>query len=278
VIEEHEVELTGGERTTVIDIPGPPGAPTVVLLHGLGATARLNWGPCFIPLSRSFRVLSMDHRGHGRGLRTRRFRLGECAADAARIARARDIDRFIAVGYSMGGPIASLLWREFPDQVSGLVLCATARHFVPRTIARASSWVLPPVAHAARFTPRPVRRRALRRVLADIAYPELRGYVEAELAGHQPGSVIEAAHEITGFSSHDWIGQVNVPTSVIVTTRDQLVPPSRQRKLAASIPGARLFEVDGDHGACIRRADVFVPTLVRACSDVSRRAQLEQEH
>ena len=39
------------------------------------------------------------------------------------------IDRIIPVGYSMGGPIAQLVWRRHPDRVDGLVLCATSRNF-----------------------------------------------------------------------------------------------------------------------------------------------------
>jgi hypothetical protein len=57
----------------------------------------------------------------------------------------------------------------------------------------------------------------------------------------------------------------------VVTAEDELVPAERQRRLARSIPGAELFEVAGDHDACVRCAD-FPATLVRACLSVSRRA------
>jgi pimeloyl-ACP methyl ester carboxylesterase len=83
--------------------------------------------------------------------------------------------------------------------------------------------------------------------------------------------VIQAADALTRFSSHDWIGTVDVPTAVVVTTLDELVPVVRQRKLARSIPGAELFEVEGDHDACLREPG-FPPTLVRACLSVARRA------
>lgn len=271
---DHVVDLPGQGRTVVRDIPGPEGAPAVVLLHGLGATARLNWGPCYRPLSRHFRVLSLDHRGHGRGLRTRRFRLEQCADDVAAAASARGVDRFLAVGYSMGGPIASLAWRRHPDRVAGLVLCATARHFVPRRVARLARLTLPLAAVLAGLAPGRARERMLQRMLVRIEHPQLRERVYEELAGHDPRAVIQASQAVTGFASHDWIGAVDVPTAVIVTTRDDLVPPIRQRKLAASIPGAEVFEVEGDHGVCVARADLFVPALAEACQSVARRAGL----
>lgn len=272
---DRHLTLPGRGDTVVRDIPGPPGAPAVLLLHGLGATARLNWGPSFRPLSAHFRVLSLDHRGHGRGLRTRRFRLEECADDAVAAAAAVGAGRFLAVGYSMGGPIASLAWRRHPDRVAGLVLCATARHFAPRTLSRAARLLMPAVAEAARLAPSLVHGRMLYRMLSRIEHPELRDRVHEELGGHDPATVLQAAGAVGGFSSHDWIGRVDVPTAVVVTTRDPLVPTPRQRKLAASIPGAEVFEVKGDHEACVARPE-FPQILVTACLSVAKRAGLLQ--
>jgi len=265
---DHYVKLPGRGDTVVRDIPGPPGTPTVMLLHGLGATARLNWGRCYRPLSREFRVLSLDHRGHGKGLRTRRFRLEDCADDAVAAAEAIGVNEFIAVGYSMGGPIASLTWRRHPKHVAGLVLCATARHFAGRGVARLARAGLPVAALGARLVPGLVQRGIIQRMLARIEHPQLRDRVKEEFLGHEPATVIQATEAVSGFSSHDWIGEVDVPTAVVVTTRDDLVPVVRQRKLAASIPGARVFEVAGDHYACVAEPE-FPPTLVRACRAVS---------
>jgi len=264
---DRRISLPGRGETVVRDIPGPRGAPTVLLLHGLGATGRLNWGRCYRPLSRHFRVISVDHRGHGKGLRTRRFRLEECADDAVAAAEALGVKQLIAVGYSMGGPIASLTWRRHPDRVTGLVLCATARHFVPRSTARLARATLPAVALATRLVPQVVHRRMVQRMLVRIEHPELRDRVQEELLGHEPATVIQAAEALTHFSSHDWIGDVDVPTVVIVTTLDELVPASRQLKLARSIPSARILEIEDDHDACVRGE--FSDVLIRACRMVA---------
>src|SRR6202035_1219694 len=59
--------------------------PTVMLLHGWMGTAELNWWALYDDLREAvYRVLAIDHRGHGRGLRPlARFRIRDCAADAA---------------------------------------------------------------------------------------------------------------------------------------------------------------------------------------------------
>ncbi|MEI2815609.1 MAG: alpha/beta hydrolase [Microthrixaceae bacterium] len=129
----HRVHLVGRGRTFVREVPGPrPDAPTVVLLHGWVASGGLNWFRCFEPLSEHFRVVAPDLRGHGRGIRSRRrFRLADCADDVAALCWELGVEQAIFCGYSMGGPVAQLMWRRHPDLVSGLVLAATSFSFVP---------------------------------------------------------------------------------------------------------------------------------------------------
>jgi len=167
------VHLPGRGTTFVRDLAGPPGAPTVVLLHGWAATADLNWFPSYEALGRHFRVIALDHRGHGRGIRSRRpFRLADCADDAAAVATELGVERFIAVGYSMGGPIAQLAWKRHRDVVSGLVLCATDTRFArsdPRIQALFGGMY--GLSMAARLTPPLIRRR----VMGDVVTRRLAG-------------------------------------------------------------------------------------------------------
>src|SRR6478752_10156563 len=62
--------LPGRGRTYVRHLRRRGGRMTVVLLHGWAATADLNWGSSYAALGERFDVVSIDHRGHGRGLRT----------------------------------------------------------------------------------------------------------------------------------------------------------------------------------------------------------------
>ena len=58
---DHDIELPGRGRTSIREAQGPPDAPTVVLLHGLAATGRLNWFTALPALSERFRVIVVDH-------------------------------------------------------------------------------------------------------------------------------------------------------------------------------------------------------------------------
>lgn len=270
-LSERHVELPGRGTTFVREIDGPPHAPVLVLLHGLAATALLNWGPSLQALGRGFRVLALDHRGHGRGISSRRrFRLADCADDAVALADVVGVERFIPVGYSMGGPIAQLVWKRHRRRVSGLVLCATAGRFGDPRHQLAAAALTPLLSLAARSElPSRWARAAQRALLDSIEHPEMRRRIELETEGTDPRMVVEAAAALARFDSGAWIGGVDVPAAVVVTTRDQHVPPERQLELAAAMRGAVKIEVEADHFACVARADLFVPALVDACRRVA---------
>ena len=93
------VELPGRGVTRVWECAGPPGAGTLMLIHGVACTAELNWGKVLAPLAAHFRVIAADLRGHGDGIRAEsRFRLEDCADDVAALAAALGTSKFTAVG------------------------------------------------------------------------------------------------------------------------------------------------------------------------------------
>jgi len=269
---DRGVELRGRGRIWIREGRGPAGAPVVMLLHGLAATGRLNWFTALPALIERFNVVVVDHRGHGQGIRTSRFRLADCADDALALADALGIESLFVAGYSMGGPIAKLCWSRHPGRVRGLVLCATANHFLRPGMRGVASMTLPGVVAAARFAPAFFRDRIVEGMLRGIPPGERRERVRDELAASDPVSVLQATRAVSRFSSREWASTIDVPTAVVVTTRDNLVGPRRQYRLATSIPGSKVFEVEGDHLACVRVPERFVPTLVAACEWVRERA------
>ena len=68
----RRMELPGRGTTRVWECAGPPGAQTLMLIHGVTFTAELNWAKVFAPLARHFRVVAADLRGHGDGIRPAR--------------------------------------------------------------------------------------------------------------------------------------------------------------------------------------------------------------
>jgi 3-oxoadipate enol-lactonase len=275
----RSVELPGRGTTFVREVTGPPGAPTIVLLHGWTATADLNWFTSYAALGRRFHVAALDHRGHGKGIRSRRpFRLEDCADDVAALADVLGRRQVIVAGYSMGGPIAQLVWRRHPDLVQGMVLCATARSFRGTREERIAAMGLGGLAVASRVTPKQAQRWLSDQFIERRR--ETKGYeawAVSQIQGHDWTALLEAGQAIGRFSSREWIGSVDVPTAVVVTMRDTVVPVRRQVRLFESIPGATAYRVDGDHGVCAREPQRFVPTFVTACTTVAERVRVQQQ-
>ena len=269
------VDLPGRGRAFVVDVPGPPGAPTLVLLHALGCTGYLSWFPSVLVLAQDYRVVVLDQRWHGRGIRSKKFRLKDCADDVAVLADVLGIERFTAVGYSMGGLVAQLVWQRHPNRVEGLVLCATARNF--RGARREKLFF--PVMTAAMVPLSPYVRRRVERLA--VTLPETpcppaesdRNWGLAEFRSTSAWSMPAVLRELGRFNSAPWIGSVDVPTAVVATTKDHTIPVRRQYRLAAQIPGATVHEVPAGHAALVLKAEAFVPALVEACGSVRDRLE-----
>ena len=263
------VELPGRGTTRVWQCAGPPGAQTLILIHGVTFTAELNWAKVFAPLGRHFRVVAADLRGHGDGIRLRsRFRLDDCADDIAALAGVLDVRRFAAVGYSMGGLVAQLLYRRHPALLSGLVLCSTARNARGSGAEQLAALTVPAVAAALRWNPMLQLMGAEffgMALLGPSDDPATGRWVRAQLHRTSLATVVSAMQAVSEFSSNSWIGQVDVPTAVVITDQDRVVPASRQLELARAIPGASVHHVEADHGACVNAPHLFTPALLEAC-------------
>src|SRR5947208_5723004 len=266
------VEVPGRGETFVYEMDGPPGAPVLFLIHGLVASTQLNWFPAFPVLADRYRVVAIDLRGHGRGFPCgARFRLADCADDIAAVADALGVDRFIPVGYSLGGPVAQLVWHRHRDRVEGLVLAATSRNFGGTLRERTWYRIVPGIVAGTRVIGR-IRGggRAPEEIeLGDDAF--LSRWAMEELRRVSPAVALQAMGALGRFSSHEWIEEVDVPTAVVVTTKDRFISPARQIKLANAIAGATIHPVHAGHAACVLSYRRFVPGLVEACDSVVSR-------
>lgn len=240
--------------------------PVVMLLHGWMASADLNWCAAYADLSGAgYRVLAIDHRGHGRGLRPLvPFRLADCAADAAAALRELGATPALVVGYSMGGAIAQLVARDHPDVASGVVLSGTAQHWKDPETRR--TWrAMGILGLTLSLAPRQFWAWGFRR--AGLPTNERTVWVQSELMRSSARDIAEAGRELGRFDSRPWLGSVGVPIAVVITTRDDAVPAHKQRELAAAA-GGPVFEAPIRHLDIVTRAAQYNPVLLEAIEAV----------
>lgn len=243
--------------------------PAVMLLHGWMADADLNWCGAYGDLATAgYRVLAIDHRGHGRGLRQLNdFRLSDCAADAAGALRALGVAPALVAGYSMGGAIAQLMARDHPDAVAGLVLSGTAQHWQdPRT--RRAFRALGALGFLLSVAPRATWAAGFRR--AGLRESPETAWALSDMMRHSARDIAEAGRELGRFDSRPWLRPLPIPAAVVLTTRDELVAPGKQRQLAAAL-NAPIFEAPISHLQITTAAEIYNPVLLEALAAVSPR-------
>lgn len=269
------VELPGRGSTYVTDTPGPtPDSPTVLLLHAVGCTGLLTWFPSIEPLSRRYRVVTMDQRWHGRGIQSEEFSLRDCADDVAAAIDVLELRGVIVAGYSMGSIIAQRVWRQHADKIDGLVLCATTDRFrssIPERVFHQSLEV-------AMFGTRSISRsrtavratRTTARAL-DLVPDDLNTWAMAEFRSTSPWAVGQAVAALGRHHSRPWLDRIDVPTALVVTQKDKVLPPANQIALARRIRGATIHDINAGHAACVLEAERFVPALLEAVDTVNAR-------
>lgn len=272
------VDLPGRGEVFLVDTGAPrPGAPTLLLFHGLATTSYLTWFSTLDQLRESHRIVMLDQRWHGRGIVSDRFSLEECVDDAAAVLDLLEIPAVVAVGYSMGGALAQTFWRRHGDRTAGLVLASTSACW--RT--NVGDAMFYPVLGAANDWFRHHYRGRVGEVRATLTHPlpageELSTWAWREFRSTSAWALPEVLGVLGGFDARAWLGEIDVPTAVVVTARDRAIPTARQRAMAAAIPDAVVHEAPGGHTSVVFDVDRWRPIFLAAVDDVVARITIAE--
>ncbi len=225
--------------------------PPLLLVPGLSGVGAF-WAAQVADFKRDFRVIVHDHRGAGQSTHSRiKYSVEQMAGDVVRLMDALGLERAHVAGHSTGGAIGQVLAQDHPARVASLVLSATwagpdpyfRRLFESRkqtllasgveAYLRASVLVLAP--------PRWVSRN-------DTAIAELHRVSAATAA---PVDVIASRIDaIVAFDRRARLGEIRVPTLVIVAQDDMVTPMFYSDELASGITSARYVVLEsGGHFA-----------------------------
>ena len=96
-------------------------------------------------------------------------------------------------------------------------------------------------------------------------------WARREMSKHNLRMLLEAGQSLATYSSRDWLHQVDVPTSVLVTTQDSAIEPTAQFRMAATIPYSHINLMADGHVACMNPD--FGRKVTESCLDVQRRIE-----
>jgi pimeloyl-ACP methyl ester carboxylesterase len=218
----------------------------LVLLHG-GGGAGSNWNLVFVDPPPGHRLIIPDLRGHGQSLNpSGQFSFRQCALDVLALLDQLKIDRFKAIGLSLGAKTLLHIATQQPSRIDAMVLVSGAPYF-------------------------PEQARALMRAVdsenhSEAEWRQMRGW-------HQTDEQIRALWRMAGAlaDSYDdlnftppYLSTITARTLIVHGDRDQLYPVRLAVEMYEAIAGAQLWVVpNGGHGPIFGAlAEHFVSTAV----------------
>lgn len=242
-----------------VQIEGRPDGPVVLLAHSVGCDLTL-WDRQIPALTRDYRVIRYDARGHGRSeAPDAPYTVEQLAGDALAVLDACDARRAHFCGLSLGGTIGLWLALNAPHRLASLTLCDTAAR-----LGTIEGWQS--------------RIQAVEEGgTASIADLSMTRFFSAAFFARDPNEVerfrrilIETPDQ--GFAGccavlrdadfRAALGGIKVPTLVLCGAQDVPTPPADSQVLAGEIPNARLVLVDGGHLSAIEASATFNAALL----------------
>ena len=171
------------------------------------------------------------------------------ALDEAGVARA------VVCGLSMGGYVSFAMRALAPERILGLVLAntraaadppegvAARRELAGRLRAQGSGFLV--------AEPPPL--------LSEHAPPELLERVRSMIADQAPEAIAAAALGMAERPDRsDELASIEVPTLVVTSSGDRLIPPEMSASMASAIPGSELLTIaDAGHLSNLEAPDAF---------------------
>lgn len=222
---------------------------TVMMIHGLGGGGMF-WEPHIEPLvSAGWRVLIADWPGNCRsGDTVTEFSLEMLAGAFEELAeRTGVLGRPVVIcGHSAGGVLAQMIYHHAPEKIAGLVLLQTSARFMDKRLLPVVNTVMPTYLSVA-FSPAAMGAAAVAieaaRFCGGLVFGKTHPAIILADIGVYATRNKNIAAETAAFANvdlDDRLGDIRVPTLVVGSRVDQVVPLSRVRALHAGIPGAEL--------------------------------------
>ena len=236
------------------ELTGPTAGPVLVLSNSLGTNFSM-WDPQVPELSKKWRVLRYDTRGHGQSsVSPGPYSITQLGQDVLDLVTALRIDTFAFCGLSLGGLTAMWLGQHAPERARSLALCSTAAKIgTPETwntrIETVRKGGMKSISQAtmerwftARFRERDPETVERIRDIFEKTNPE--GYVAC------CGALRDA-------DLRENISRIRQPTLVISATHDPATPPADGHFIAGHIPTAQYVELDAAHLSNMEQAEKF---------------------
>ena len=249
---------------------GAPGAPGLLLLHGIGG-AKEDFADHLEALSEHHRVVTFDHRGHGASDKPgdpAAYSLDRMARDTACVAAAHELTDLRILGHSMGGMVMRRFLLAEPGRASAVVFMDTSAGAPPGSdtelVAAATEVVRTGGLAALKQLSDELDllgSEAYRRVLAER--PGFAEYADYKWHAQSPVMWTTLMHEIvTQPDQLDRLRELDAPTLGIVGDQDVMFLRPMD-DIVATVRGARLVVVpEAGHSPQFENPPAWIAALL----------------
>jgi 3-oxoadipate enol-lactonase len=217
-------------------------ADGLLLLHAFPLDATM-WEPQISAFGDELAVVAPNFPGFGGGVVPSEATKMEACSIAAEMAMDEaGVERAVVCGLSMGGYAALAFWQRNPDRTAGLVL-ANTRAGVDDLAGRERRADL---ARRLREEGHAFLVESPPPLLSEGASAELWDRVKAIIQAQKAEAIAAASLGMAARADFtERIAEIPVPTLIITSTGDTLIPSDLSRPMAEAIPDARLEVIEG---------------------------------
>jgi 3-oxoadipate enol-lactonase len=252
-----QFERDGVEFNVTLD--GPENAPPLMLSNSLGTNLHM-WDWQIPELTKHFRVIRYDSRGHGKsGAPDGPYSIDELGRDALAIMDALELDQVHWMGLSKGGMIGQWLLTHAPERIGRAVLANTGSHMPPPDLWNQRI------------------RTAMDKGMEELTPGVIERWFTPEFRAREPDTVEKIVRMLHTTPAHGYAGScsairdmdqresirsVTNPVLVVVGSRDPATPPEMGKHIADAIRGARIVTLEAAHLSNIEQADAFNQAVI----------------
>jgi 3-oxoadipate enol-lactonase len=241
-----------------VSVEGRDSGPTLMLSNSLGCTMAM-WEPQLPVLTKLFRVIRYDRRGHGKSGMNGPVSMERYGKDVLAILDDLNIDKVHWCGLSMGGMVGQWLGANAPERFNKMILANTSCYYPDPT-----NW------HN--------RIKAVREGgIASVADAVIGGWLTADFREREPDATakmkamllatpvegyLAACEALSTLDQRALLPKIKAPVLVIAGKQDNATPVAAGEFIRANIPGASMTLLDAAHISNVEQSHAFTEAVV----------------
>jgi 3-oxoadipate enol-lactonase len=242
-----------------VTVEGRDSGPTLMLSNSLGATLQM-WEPQMAALTKLFRVVRYDRRGHGKsGVSPAPYSMERFGKDVMAILDDLNIEKVHWCGLSMGGMVGQWLGANAPQRIEKLILANTSCYYPDPTnwnnrIKAVMEGGIASVADGiiAAWLTKDFRERE----------PQITARLKAMLVATPVQGYLACCETLSKLDQRELLPRIKAPTLVIAGRHDVSTPVEAGEYIRKHIPGANMTILDAAHISNVEQPHNFTEAVV----------------